>query len=188
MKRLITSFILMCLSFMASNTGADLIYQPASKPSSEESAKWKQAATVLLRATSQIWEAFADFEGEQKDSAAKLFSTATDNFQSASELYSSIAKYISRPRKVDLNRFRAVDPELARRLQNGLGADFPNDERAAAELASKQITALLTWIKQRHDQIYSFKVRDLQDLGMEVSKIGWIGTDVARMLQEGLEQ
>jgi hypothetical protein len=188
MKWLITPFVLMYLFFTALNTRADLIYQPASKPSSEESAKWKQAATVLLRATSQIWEAFADFEGDQKDSAAKLIDGATDNFQHASELYSSVGKNISHPRSVDMNRLLAVDPELAHRLQNGLGADFPADERAAAELAAKQITALLTWMKQHHDQIYSFNVRDLQDFGVQVSRISWIGTDVARMLQEGLKQ
>lgn len=188
MKSLITSFVLTCLSFTAFNTRADLIFQPASKPSSEESARWKQAATVLLRATSQIWEAFADFEGEQKDAAAKLIGGATANFQNASELYSSIAKDISHPRKIDMSRFSAADPELARRLRNGLGADFPPDEKAAAELASKKISALLDWIKQHHDEIYSFRIRTLQDLGGEVSRIGWIGTDVARMLQEGLEE
>ncbi|MBV8212659.1 MAG: hypothetical protein JOZ08_05470 [Verrucomicrobia bacterium] len=87
-----------------------------------------------------------------------------------------------------MSRVFAADPELARRLRERLGTDFPSDEKAAAELASKQITTLLNWMKEHHDQIYSFQVRTLQDLGIEVSRVSWIGTDVAKMLQEGIEE
>ena len=83
-------------------------------------------------------------------------------------------------------RFKALEPAIAQRIL--AGQQVPENERDAAELASKQISALLEWAENHSGEIYSFKIRTLQEFGLKVNELSWRGVDVAILMQEGLQQ
>ena len=165
---------------------ADLVYQPATATPSEESADWKKAANQLLRGTSEVWMGFAEFEADRREAATNLLKTAAADYRGAADTYSLIAKKISNPRHVDMGRFKALEPAIAQRIL--AGRQVPENERDAAELASKQISALLEWAENHSGEIYSFKIRTLQEFGLKVNELSWRGVDVAILMQEGLQQ
>ena len=85
-----------------------------------------------------------------------------------------------------MGRFKALEPAIAQRsLQDSRSRKTKRD---AAELASKQISALLEWAESHSGDIYSFKIRTLQEFGLKVNELSWRGIDVAILMQEGLQQ
>jgi hypothetical protein len=66
---------------------ADLIYQAKPSP-----AAWRNAGTLVLKGTTQIWSGLEAFERGDRESARSSITGAAEFFTTAAEIYPSVSK------------------------------------------------------------------------------------------------